>query len=115
MVFCCFNLFFHFYFTLFYLCMIKKKGLVPSVATDPNGRIKPGQDQIKAVGATIAKMKKRADAKKKGVILDEAARGVMELKAIPIQAGAELRIGNLKVARDGNRYFLILMKIFTGQ
>lgn len=79
-------------------------GRVPSVATDPGGFIRPGQDQIKAVAPVIAKMKKRKEAKKAGVVLPEAARGLMEDKLLPIELQAELRKEKVKIARDGNRH-----------
>jgi len=79
-------------------------GRVPSVASDPSGFVRPGQDQIKAVAPVIAKMKKRKAAKKAGVVLPETVRGLMEDRVRPIEADKEMRLERLKVARDGNRH-----------
>jgi hypothetical protein len=75
-------------------------GYVPSIK--PDGNIKPGQDQIKAIGAAVQKIKKRNDAKKKGIITDDSQRGTGLEKSIGIESDAQFRIRDLKVARDGN-------------
>jgi hypothetical protein len=77
-------------------------GNVPSIKK--NGAIKSGQDQINAIGPQIAKMKKRTEAEKKGIVLDEAKRGLMTDKSKDVEDEARMRLKNLKVARDGNAH-----------
>ena len=76
-------------------------GYVPSVKK--NGRVKGGQDQIKTVGAVALRMKARAQAKKDGVILDEARRGLMINKSIHIDISAQDSLQKEKVELDGKR------------
>jgi len=78
-------------------------GLVPSVA-DGAGYIRAGQDQINAAGAVIKKIRKRKDAKKSGVLLDEQKQGTMVSKSASIQAENQIELKRQKVARDGNRH-----------
>jgi len=78
-------------------------GKVPSVA-DGTGFVRAGQDQINAAGAVIKKIRKRKDAKKAGVLLDEQKQGTMVEKSQSIQAANAIETKRLKVARDGNRH-----------
>lgn len=78
------------------------QGFVPSLKKD--GPIRSGQDQIQSITAATKKMKTRADARKKGVVLDEARRGNMQEKSKSIEEESQIRIRDLKVARDGNAY-----------
>lgn len=77
-------------------------GNVPTIKKD--GPIKSGQDQFQGVGAAISKIKKRNDAIKKGVVLDESRRGLMIEKSKEVEEDAQLRLVTLKVARDGNAH-----------
>ena len=80
-------------------------GLVPSVADGPGpGYIKAGQDQITAVGATVRKLKERRAKKKKGEKLPETARGTVSEKSAHIEVDKDMRLAEVKVARDGNRH-----------
>ncbi len=78
-------------------------GLVPSVAVDGK-YVRAGQGQIDAAGAVIKKIRKRKEAKKKGVLLDEQKQGTMQEKSVAIQEANNTQIKRLKVARDGNRH-----------
>ena len=49
-------------------------------------------------------MKKRAEMRKKGIIRDEARKGEQIEKAWEIEMQAQMRISNIKVARDGNSH-----------
>jgi hypothetical protein len=77
-------------------------GYVPTVKKD--GMVKAGQDQIKTMGKVAAKMKERADARRKGIITDPMARGVGVLKAVPVEEQAQFRLTEKKVAREGNQH-----------
>ena len=50
------------------------------------------------------KVKKRREAKKKGILLDEFKRGTIKEKSTSIEAEAQYKNTSLKVARDGNRH-----------
>jgi hypothetical protein len=76
-------------------------GYVPSVKKD--GKIKSGQDQIKAIGTVSLRMKARAQARKDNVILDEARRGLMVDKSIPINIDAQNALQKEKLELDGKR------------
>jgi hypothetical protein len=54
--------------------------------------------------AVVAKMKDRADKRKKKIVLDSARRGQMIEKAWEIEMKSQTNIKNIKVARDGNSH-----------
>ena len=91
---------------LFYLisscCGTEVLGYVPTVKKD--GKVRAGQEQIGSVTAVVEKMKKRAEMRKKGILRDEARRGQQLEKAWEIEMQAQMRLTDIKVARDGNSH-----------
>lgn len=80
----------------------KVLGHVPSVKAQ--GKIRPGQDQISSVTQVVAKMKERAENRRKGIITATAAQGEMVEKAWKVEQDSQHKLRELKVAREGNEH-----------
>ena len=81
-------------------------GYVPSIKKD--GLIRPGQDQVSTLGMVTAKMKKKVENSKKGVIDLDALPGTHIDKSLPIEDSSQKRIVNEKVAREGTKHWHLL-------
>ena len=66
--------------------------------------MRAGQEQIGSVTAVVEKMRKRAEMRKKGILRNEARRGQQLEKAWEIEMKAQMRLNDIKVARDGNSH-----------
>ena len=76
-------------------------GYVPSIK--PGGRdtrIRAGQDQIRLIGPAMEKIRARAEAKKKGIMLDEFRRGDNAEKAAGIELSAQFALERQNIEKD---------------
>lgn len=77
-------------------------GHVPTIKKD--GNIRAGQDQITTVVSVVSKMRKRAELRRQGMVLDEEKRGKMMEKSYEIELQAQDKKEKLKIAREGNEH-----------
>ena len=75
-------------------------GHVPTIK--PKGKIKAGQDQIMSVSHVVAKMKERAENRRRSIKTAQNSQGQMIDKAMEIELNAQSNLQKMKVARDGN-------------
>jgi hypothetical protein len=80
----------------------KVLGHVPSIK--PQGKIRAGQDQISSVSQVVAKMKARAENRRKNLITATAAQGQMLDKAWEVEQDSQQKLREVKVAREGNEH-----------
>ena len=76
-------------------------GYVPTLK--PGGRdvrIRAGQDQIRLIGPAMAKIRARAEAKKKGIVLDEFRRGDSIEKAAGIELSSQFALERQNVEKE---------------
>lgn len=75
-------------------------GHVPTIK--PKGKIRAGQDQIMSVSHVVAKMKERAENRRRSIKTAQNSQGQMIEKAMEIELNAQSNLQKMKVARDGN-------------
>lgn len=80
----------------------KVLGFVPTIKS--KGKIKAGQDQISSVSHVVAKMKIRAENRRKHIATAESTQGLMVDKAWEVETNSQNTLKKLKVARDGNSH-----------
>lgn len=84
-------------------------GFVPSVKNEKDGNgefsmMRPGQDQIQTVGVANARLKARAELKKKGIMAPQFRRGTVREKAEEIEVESQLNLKREKVAKKGSQH-----------
>jgi hypothetical protein len=89
----------------------KVLGYVPTIKAQ--GKIRAGQDQISSVTQVVAKMKTRAENRRKNIATAESTQGVMLEKAWEVEQGSQQKLKELKVARDGNEHEHLLNETET--
>jgi outer membrane murein-binding lipoprotein Lpp len=77
-------------------------GYVPSVKKD--GFMNAGQEQVQAVGISVAKAKQRYENKLKGIVSFESMRGELEEKLMPIEMKKQQRLEDKRIAKEGTDY-----------
>jgi hypothetical protein len=80
----------------------KVLGYVPTIKA--KGKIRAGQDQISTVTQVVAKMRTRAENRRKNIATAESTQGIMLEKAWEVEVGSQQNLERLKVARDGNAH-----------
>jgi hypothetical protein len=81
-------------------------GYVPSVKRDEGGggMMRSGQEQVQAVGLSVAKAKQRYENQLKGIVSFESMRGELEEKLMPIEKKKRQRAEDRRVAKEGTDY-----------
>jgi hypothetical protein len=75
-------------------------GHVPSLKPGEGEIIRAGQDQIRTIGGAMEKIKIRAEARKKGVLLDEFRRGDVSEKAQAVEQASQFKLESKRTIKE---------------